>query len=255
MDSQDQYSKLDQYAAHRESEIRPMLQPYLEVTDQYGHLICRLSEHIGKRPPISAQDAVVRDLMADIFDYLYEVRPFIVKGKTLVAYPLARRAYESLTLLQVCVLKESAAEKWNAGKKIKNEEIRKALGKNPIGESEEELRKLYRIFCDMTHPNRETIAYRGLGEGNEFVFGSIGVPNLVVVADYCLKHIDLWHWFCPVVAWFYKEIFFDADPSFHDDHNKTRENAKQVTDWLTDQYNRVLEQHKNDADVLRPKFI
>ncbi|WP_169709609.1 hypothetical protein [Deferrisoma camini] len=255
MDSEDQYAKLDEYAARRESEIRPMLQPYLDVTDQYGRLICRLSEHIGKRPPTSVQDAVIRDLMADVFDFLYEVRPFIVKGQTLVAYPLARRAYESLTLLQVCVLKESAAEKWNAGKKIKNEEIRKALGNNPIGESEEELRKLYRFFCDMTHPNRDTIPYRGLGEGNEFVFGSIGVPNLAVVLDYCLKHIDLWYWFCPVVAWFYKEILLKADPSFHDDHNQAREKAKQVTNWLTDQYNRVLEQYKNDVDVLRPKFI
>ncbi len=167
MEREDQYSKLPEYAELRETEVRLILQPYLDVTDQYGRLLCRLCSHVGTHAPVSVQDSVIRDLMADVFDFLFEVRPFIVKGQTLVAYPLARRAYESLSLLQVCILKASQAEKWAAGKKISNNEVRKALGKNPMGESEEELRKLYGFFCDMTHPNRETIAYRGLGEGNE----------------------------------------------------------------------------------------
>lgn len=244
MEAPDQYAKLSEYAELREGEIRPILRPYLEVTDRYGRLMSRLSNHIGKHAPNSVQDTVVRDLMADVFDFLYEVRPFILRGQTLLAYPLARRAYESLSLLVVCVLKESAAEKWAAGKKIKNEEVRKALGNNPMGESDEELREFYRFFCDMTHPNRATIAYRYLGDGNEFVFGAIGMPDLVMIADYCRKHLELWHWFCPVVEWYYKEILFDDDRDFREEHNSVRQHAQQVNMWLVEQYNRALTQYK-----------
>lgn len=232
-----------------------MLQPYIEATNRYARLLCRLSNHVGTREPISIQDSVVRDLMADIFDFLYEVRPFIAKGQTLIAFPLARRAYESLSLLHLCVLDERIAEKWASGKEINNEKIRISLGKHPMGEPEEELRKLYKFFCQMTHPNRKMVAYRGLGEGNTFVFGSIGVPNLVEVADYCIKHLELWYWLCPIIAWFYRESLFLADSTFHDDHNEAREFAQSVKRWLVEQYNHVLAEWQVDKKRVEPKFI
>lgn len=250
-----QYVQLMKYSSLREKEISPMLTPYIEATDKYGRLLCRLCIYLGECEPISIQDSVIRDLMADIFDFLYESRHFIIKGQTLVAYPLARRAYESLSLLHWCVLDSNTAEKWAKGTQFKNEDIRRALGKHPMGEPEADLRKLYKFFCEMTHPNREMIAYRGLGEGNQFVFGSVGKPNLIEVADYCMKHLELWHWLCPTVAWFYRDSHIQADPKFYDEYDEARQFAQQVKTWLVEQYNYVLDEWHNEGGIVKPKFI
>jgi hypothetical protein len=57
-------------------------------------LICEITLILGNTPPSSKRDAAIRDLMADVFDFLVEARALIIKGKLEVAYPLARRAYE-----------------------------------------------------------------------------------------------------------------------------------------------------------------
>ncbi len=167
---------------------------------------------------------------------------------------LARRAYESLSLLHWCAIDSKAAEDWAKGKKIKNQDVRKALAAHPAGEPEAELRELYKFFSGLSHPNREMIAFRGLGEGNKYVFGSIGRPELIVLADYCMKHLELWFWFCPTVAYFYRELVFRRDPTFHDAHNNTRANAQEVTKWLAEQYNRLLEELRNEPNEIKPKF-
>jgi hypothetical protein len=192
--------------------------------------------------------------MADVFDFLYESRVFILKGQAVVAYPLARRAYESLSLLVWCALDANAAERWSSGKQFNNDEVRRALGAHKLGEPEEELRELYRFFSQLTHPNRETIAYRGLGEGNQFVLGSIDRPNLVILADYCMKHLGLWFWFCPVVAYFYRDLVLQKDETFVDDHNRVRQYAQEVHSWLVDQFNHLLKEWRQEKDRVKPRF-
>ena len=103
------YAELTEYAAVRTQELSKMLQPYIEATDSYGRLICRITLALGKVPPRSKRDSALRDLMADVFDFLYEARPLIVKGKLEIAYPLARRAYESLSLMVACHLEPKIA--------------------------------------------------------------------------------------------------------------------------------------------------
>ena len=253
-EANDQYQKLIEYADHRSREISAMLTPYKEVTERYGALLCRISLHLAKREPASIQDAVIRDLMADVFDFLFESRHFIFKGQPLLAFPLARRAYESLSLMHWCVCDSEAAEAWHGGKRFNNTEVRSALSAQPMGETEERLRDLYNFFCRTTHPNREMIPFRGLGEGNRFVFGSIGMPNLIELVDYCIKHLEMWFWFCPVAVWHYKEIIFPNDFTFQDDHNSIRDEAQSVTKWLVDQYNHLLEEYRNDSSVVTPKY-
>jgi hypothetical protein len=210
---------------------------------------------LAEETPRSIQDAVVRDLAADVFDFLYESRAFILRGQTLLAFPLGRRAYESMSLLHWCVLDAKNAEKWAEGKEVSNAAIRKSLGQHPMGEPEDELRELYKFFCELTHPNRDMIAFRGLGEGNRYVFGSIAVPNLVVLADYCMKHLELWFWLCPTVAYFYREFLFRRDPTFHENHNQAREHAQRVKKWLAEQYNHVLKELRDDTSVVKPGFL
>ena len=186
-ESQRAYVELTKYAETRSKELTTMLQPYIEVTDSYGELVCHIALILGQTPPRSKQDAVLRDLMADVFDFLYEARFLIIKGKLEIAYPLARRAYESLSLMVACFLRPPLADRWSAGKKINNAEVRKLLAKHPAGESEHTTQELYNFFSKASHPNRDLVANRFLGEGNEFVLGAIGRPNLTLLADYALR--------------------------------------------------------------------
>ena len=76
--------------------------PYIRVTDDYGQLICSAVEILGGVSPSSVQDLVIRDLLSDVFDFLYEGRRVIMSGQCATASPLLRRAFESLSLMVAC---------------------------------------------------------------------------------------------------------------------------------------------------------
>ena len=78
--------------------------------------ICQLMEQKAERTQADI-DAALRDLIADVFDFLYEARVSIIKSKLETAYPLSRRAYESLSLMVACYLDHKPARKCIAGKK------------------------------------------------------------------------------------------------------------------------------------------
>ena len=111
-----------------------------------------------------------------MFDFLYEARA-ILKGKLEIAYPLARRAYESRSLLVGCTVEPKFDVMWIAGNQVGNAEVRHVLTAHPMGEKEAETRELYDFFSKTSHPNRTHMAYRFLGEGNEFILGAIGRPS------------------------------------------------------------------------------
>jgi len=141
-----EYDRLHGYAAKRYGELSGMLQPYLDVTDQYGKLICRLTLLLGTTAPADIQDSSIRDLLADVFDFLMESRKPILESKIHMAFPLLRRAFESLSLLSLCCLDQEWAEKWQAGKEISNAVIRKTLAQYPMGENEAILKEEYSFF-------------------------------------------------------------------------------------------------------------
>jgi hypothetical protein len=72
------------------------------------------------------------------------------------------------------------------------------------------------------------MAHRFLGEGNEFVLGATGRPNLAMLADYALKTLDLWFWFAAFVAFAYREVLLRADPELLKTYHDTAEAAKPV---------------------------
>jgi hypothetical protein len=226
------FDQLPEFAAIRLQEITGMAGSYILATDRHARLVSRLVSILGHTPPKDDQDRVIRDLLADVFDFLYEARPLILSGKLSVAYPLARRAYESLSLLHLCVLEPNWATKWQAGKQIGNAEVRKALGAHPMGESEAEMKELYKFFSEASHPNRSLVSHRLLGEGNEFVLGVIGRPELFQVVDYCAKHLELWHWFAATVTYFYSGAIKRMDGDYFDEYHKCSEAAKPVKEWL-----------------------
>jgi hypothetical protein len=208
------FEQLPVYAAKRSQELNKMFRPYIDVTDNYARLVSRLITLLGCIEPANTQDKVVRDLMADVFDFLYESRDLIANGKLIVTYPLIRRAYESLSLLNLCALDATWADKWQNGKEIQNGDVRKHLSVHPMGEPIEDLKKLYNFFSTTAHPNRKTIEKRRLGEGNKYVLGMIALPDLLAIVDDCITHIELWHWFMLSVTHFYKDKLFLHDPEY-----------------------------------------
>jgi hypothetical protein len=140
------YSDLPRNAEFWSSELAPLLAPYIELTDRYGEILCRIVLVLGKIPPTSPRDASARDLISDVFDFLYKARALIIKGKLEVAYPLARRAYESLSLLVAGTLEPKLADRWIAGKQVGHAEVRGVLGRKPMGEEETKTREALRPF-------------------------------------------------------------------------------------------------------------
>lgn len=238
------YEQLIEFAETREKELKSIYSSVVELTDRYAKIVCRATNILGKIKPKSKQDATVRDLMVDVFDFLWEWRRPLFEGRLQVAYPLARRAYESLSLLGICAQDSSFAEKWEKGKKISNYDIRKVLSIAPKPESEEALKELYKFFSLGAHPNRELISYRYLGEGNEFVLGSIGMPDLVFTTAHCMKLIQMWFWFVAVISYYYHTAIHGVDKQFIEDYMKTADDAKEVYDWLTANFNHLLEEAK-----------
>lgn len=243
-DADKHYESLQLYSETRTKEIGEISAPFIKITDRYGRLISRLSLILGGIKPKDTQDIVLRDLLADVFDCLYESRPLIMAAKLNVAFPIARRAYESLSLMSLCAIDKIWAGKWQEGKKIGNAEIRRELGKHPMGEQEEELKKLYNFFCSATHPNRNLIQRRFLGEGNQYVLGVIGQPNLLMVCDYCTKLLEMWFWLTAMVSYFYREAIAKIDKAYFDSYMQTAKEAQNVKKWLVDNFNRLLKEEQ-----------
>lgn len=240
------YDKLKFYADDRTSALSSMLGKYISVTDEYGKLVCRLTALLGSVPPQNDEERITRDLLADIFDFLYETRPFILKGKPEIAVPLARRAYESLSLLVACHFDSKVAGKWAAGKEIGNAEIRKILAQHPMGETEESTRELYKFFSKASHPNRYFVAERFLGDGNFFVLGSIGFPNLILTADLCHKIVNLWFWYVAFINFIFLKFHISIDPEFGKDYLATANNAQELSKELIENFNMLLRELKEE---------
>jgi hypothetical protein len=253
-EAQSLFEKLPEFAAIRLREISGMAEPYIQITERYARLIARLTSLLGHVPPHGEQDRVVRDLMADVFDFLHEARPLILGGKLAVAYPIARRAYESLSLLHICSLEPAWASRWQAGKQVSNGEVRKALGSHAMGEPEAELRKLYSFFSEAAHPNRSLVGHRFLGEGNEFVLGLIGKPELCFVVDYCAKHLELWHWLAAATSYFFKEAISANDSAYFKEYQECHEEAQPVKKWLVENYASLHEEALRDLKADRQKW-
>lgn len=225
----------------RSAELQRSLQPVVALIDAYGKLVSRVVVALGSSKPESRQASIVRDLIADVFDFLYEWRRPLFEGRAHVAFPLGRRAYESLSLLSVCCQDEAFALRWDSGSQIGNREIREALATLPVSEEKDGLQELYKLFSKGAHPNRELVGERHLGDDNEYVLGSIAVPELVLVVDQSITMVDLWFWFGALTGHVAKDALAKSDPGFGHDYLEVAANAKDVKTWLVASFNNLLE--------------
>lgn len=228
----EEFHRLEEYAETRFSELAKIFQDEIEVLLEYEELICRATVILGSSPPEDITDQSIRDLFADVFDFLYISQRLILEGYATTAFPLLRRAFESNSLMQYFMLLPNKAIEWDKGKQISNAEIRKYLDLHPMGQSEKAMKDLYVFFSGATHPNREYIPTRFLGEKNKFVLGAIGVPSLLIVADYIYKLIELWFWLVALISYHYREIFHSVDKEYVNDYMKAANKAKKVSEEL-----------------------
>src|SRR4030067_780086 len=89
-----EYDKLDSFAEIRFHDLSKRLRPFVEASDRYGKFLYRTTWVLGHTPPHNPEDFAVRDLVADVFDFLYHSRKIILSGALGVAYTLLRRAFE-----------------------------------------------------------------------------------------------------------------------------------------------------------------
>lgn len=244
----EEYHRLKEYAETRFSELSKIFQDEIHVLTEFEELICRASVILGSYPSKDITDRSIRDILADVFDFLYISRRLIFEGYATIAFPLLRRAFECNSLTQYFILLPDKAIEWDKGKQISNAEIRKYLDSHPMGESEKAMKDLYAFFSGATHPNREYIPARFLGEGNEFVLGAIGAPNLSIVADYIYRLLELWFWFATLITYYYRDIFSSVDKNYGHDYMKVASEAQRVNEQLVKNQRELWEkEHGREA--------
>jgi len=254
LEANKKHDNLKEYSKTRVSELVEIFSEENKAVVDYEKLLCRATLILGHVKPKDAADQSIRDLLADVFDFLYISRQLILQGNLSAAFPLLRRAFESSALIHYFILKPQKADQWSNGKQIKNEEVRKFLGSNRMGltVAEDAYQQAYADYSGGSHPNREYIPYRYLGEPNEFVLGSIVKPELLIVGVNFEKLIGLWFWLAAMISVHYFKLFEIADPMYSSDYMKVAEFAQKiVNEVLKDKCVKWSEQydarHQNDV--------
>jgi hypothetical protein len=235
---------VQEWDVRRTASLSKTLHPYIQVTDAYADLICEIVDVLGTERPSSIEEIVVRDLLADVFDSLHEARRIILTGKCSTAYPTARRVYESMSLLALCVFDPSVAKQWQSGKQISNSEVRRGLAKQILGEEEHATKELYNFFSLGAHPNRDLIPGRYLGEGNQFTLGAIMVPSLALVVQYCAIHLSMWFWFTATTLHKFHMLVDAAKPDLGQRYLQVARAAQQLQPELRRNYDRLLKEER-----------
>lgn len=244
-----EHRRLELYAESRFSSLSKMFREEIQVLMEYEKLICRATIVLGCHPPKDIADRSVRDLYGDVFDSLYVCRQLVLKGYQNTVFPLLRRAFECLSLMEYFMLLPDEVTKWDKGQRISNAEVRTYLDSHPMGEIEEAMKDCYRLFSKGTHPNRDLIPSRFLGEGNEFVLGAVGRPNLVVVWRYVYELIRLWFWFGALLTWHYHEAFRSTDRDYYETYKKISEKAEEVRKRLLAQGDELLRAEESQLNT------
>ena len=116
-----------------------------------------------------------------------------------------------------------------------------------MGEPEAHLKELYAFFSRATHPNRDMLSNRRLGEGNKWVLGAIGMPEAVLMVDHCMKTLELWFWLSASVTHHYKERLTTNHRDYMHLYYEAVDFEKKVYQWLVEHFNRLLPEAQAEA--------
>ena len=242
------YDSFDSLYQKRVEAFEYILNPYLEVVKDYGQLFSRISFITGFIPPKNDFESIQRNLSSDAFDFLNETKNSILRGHFDTAFPIARRSFETLTLMIAFYFDNDLAKKWGKGQQIPNRKVRSILNnhKEIGGESKEFLQELYNYFSESSHPNRTAIPHRLIGLGNYFALGPFPEPMLLPIIDLCIEIINLWFWLL-AYYWYYNLDYVEKyDKSFKSEYLKKKTRVMEVKKWLIDQRENLITELKNE---------
>ena len=139
------------------------------------------------------------------FEFLYESKGALTRNQSTVVFPLMRRAFESVSLCHLFVIKPEFARAWARDKQISNTDARKAMEHHPLTESIEEVKEIHKHFSQGTHPNRTHVPYMFLGEGNQFTLGGIHPIEELTLGTLIRYLMQLCYWYIGIFVWRYQE--------------------------------------------------
>ncbi|MEK7992520.1 MAG: hypothetical protein AAB403_01835 [Planctomycetota bacterium] len=199
------YCELVQVEADRQRAIEEIFAGEFAFIDDCLALAAKQVETLGDYHPLSVEDVAMRDLSCDAFEFLYEARRAVAENRPSVVFPAMRRAFESISLCHLFMVKPEFARKWSKGGTISNADVRKHLEHDPMTESVEQIREEYKHFSRGAHPNRTHVAYVFLGEGNRFTLGAIPPIDPFTLGDHVRHLIQLCYWYIGVFCYYYRE--------------------------------------------------
>jgi hypothetical protein len=238
-DGDGQHDRLVEYETTRQRELSTIFADEIAAAVRYEKLTCRLVLILGRAAPQGTADEAIRDLIADTFDLLYEARRIITQSRFSVVFPLLRRAFEMICLIEYFAHCPERAVAWTDGQQIPNSEVRKFLGSLPaLGECGDGLRRQYGFLSEATHPNRGATSRRWLGSRNQFVLGAIAPPDLERVGRDFHRLLGDWFWFGAAATYPHKELAWEKDPSFLKEYLQTADQLKtayaDLARWLNE---------------------
>lgn len=244
------YNSFDSLFDKRVEAISYILKPYFEVVNDYGQLFSRIHYMIGFIEPKDDFETIQRNLSADAFDFLNETKYLIKRGQYDITYPIARRAFETITLMIAFHFNHELAIKWKGGKEIPNREVRVELDQHKEigGESKESMKNLYDYFSKKSHPNYVAIPQRLIGVGNYFAIGPMPEPLLLPIVDLCIEIIDLWFWLI-AYTWYYNLNYVNEfDSSLIEDYTEKKRKVLEVRKWLIEQKLNLIDELKHEIE-------
>lgn len=242
------YDSFDSLYDKRVEAFNYILEPYFEVVNDYGQLFSRIHYITGFVEPKDDLETIQRNLTADAFDFLNETKYLIKRGQFDITYPIARRAFETITLMIAFHFKAELAMKWTKGKEIPNRDVRDILDKHKEtgGEPKESMKNLYDYFSKKSHPNYVAIPQRLVGKGNYFAIGPIPEPLLLPIVDLCIEIIDLWFWLIAYTWYNNLDYVNEFDALLKDDYLEKKRKALEVRKWLIEQRLNLIDELKNE---------
>lgn len=209
----------------------------IDLAEQYEKYLCRVVLILGHMAPKDTCDGCIRDLIADVYDSLVLAKMAILQAHGPLAFPLLRRGFEGVCMIHYFVLKPSKSARWESGQEITNSQVRAFLGQHAMGESGDALKANYAFLSGGSHVNRDYVPHRFLGEGNAFILGSIGHPDIFASTDWLMRLLSLWFWVGATVTLRYGGELGRADPSLLGDYlelgNRVKPTLRSMEETLT----------------------
>lgn len=169
------YKVLDELESAREQwSQQRCAEKELAYYNECMELFVELIIVLGSTPPASDAERANRDLLAEAFDGIRIASKVFLWRYYGQAFTILRRVEEIVLIIENLFRDTKVGKRWLEGVKITPGNLREAVKGRIDGIAPEVdaqiRRRLYDTYCEVSHPNREGIPNRHLGEPNRTSF-------------------------------------------------------------------------------------